>query len=93
MSITQQCFRTDAYREAARLLGYPTPDQDHESEGSHTEPYWFNDQIKLGSDLMVSPKRCKKIAITRSKVISWCSLTEERPIIVPTSPAAPLPLP
>ena len=60
VSITQQCFRTDLYREAARLLGYPTPDQDHKSEGSHAEPYWFNDQIKLGSDLMVSPQVLQK---------------------------------
>lgn len=54
-SITQQCFRTDLYRETARLLEQPAPDKDYKTEGSHDQPYLFSEGIELGSDLMLCP--------------------------------------
>ncbi|TNF07395.1 MAG: hypothetical protein EP323_03260 [Gammaproteobacteria bacterium] len=54
-SITQQCFRTDLYRESARLLDMPSPDKDYKSEGSHDQPYFFSEDVEVGSDLMLSP--------------------------------------
>ncbi|WP_461481449.1 CmpA/NrtA family ABC transporter substrate-binding protein [Porticoccus sp.] len=54
-SITQQCFRTDLYRETARLLDLPTPDKDYKTEGSHPQPFYFSEEIELGSDLMLCP--------------------------------------
>lgn len=54
-SITQQCFRTDLYRETARLLEMPAPDKDYKSEGLHDQPYQFSEGIELGSDLMLCP--------------------------------------
>ena len=54
-SITQQCFRTDLYRETARLLEMQAPDKDYKTEGEHERPYVFSEGIELGSDLMLSP--------------------------------------
>jgi len=52
-SITQQCFRTDLYREAARLLDLPAPEKDYKTEGSHAQPFHFSENIELGSDLIL----------------------------------------
>ncbi len=61
-SLAQQCFRSDLYREAATRAGLNYPDQDYKPEGAHAEPWMLNDNIELGSDLMVSPN-----APTRNK--------------------------
>jgi nitrate/nitrite transport system substrate-binding protein len=54
-SLSQQCFRSDLYREAATRAGLNFPEQDTKPEGIHAEPWMLNDNIELGSDLMVSP--------------------------------------
>ena len=54
-SLSQQCFRTDLYREAARHLNTPSPAQDYKQENSHSQPYKISSEIELGSDLMMSP--------------------------------------
>lgn len=54
-SLTQQCFRTDLYREAARKLGIPAPDKDTKTEGVHAQPWEYAPDIELGSDLILSP--------------------------------------
>jgi nitrate/nitrite transport system substrate-binding protein len=53
-SLAQQCFRSDLYREAATRAGLSYPEQDYKPEGVHAEPWMLNDNIELGSDLMVS---------------------------------------
>lgn len=53
--LSQRCFRTDLYREAARLLDIPAPQQDFKKEGVHSSPWYFEQDIELGSDLMLSP--------------------------------------
>ena len=54
-SLSQQCFRTDLYREAARYLNIPSPTQDYKPENTHSQPYTLSNEIELGSDLMMSP--------------------------------------
>jgi nitrate/nitrite transport system substrate-binding protein len=54
-SLSQQCFRTDLYREAARYLNIPSPRQDYKSENTHNQPYQLGDDIELGSNLMIPP--------------------------------------
>ena len=55
VSLTQQCYRTDLYREAARHLGWPSPFKDHKPEGKHDAPWQFSEDITLGSDFMLAP--------------------------------------
>jgi nitrate/nitrite transport system substrate-binding protein len=54
-SLSQQCFRSDLYREAATCAGLSFPEQDYKPEGVHAEPWAFSDKIELGCDLMVNP--------------------------------------
>lgn len=54
VSLTQQCFRTDLYREAARVLGIHAPQKDFKTEGTHAQPWQYSSEIELGSDLILS---------------------------------------
>ncbi len=53
VSLAQQCYRTDLYREAARILDLPVPEQDYKREGEHREPWELEAGIEVGSDLML----------------------------------------
>ncbi len=52
-SLAQQCYRTDLYREAARVLGIPSPEQDYKREGEHQAPWELETGVEIGSDLML----------------------------------------
>lgn len=52
-ALAQQCYRTDLYREAARLLDWPVPQQDYKREGEHEAPWELDRGIELGSDLVL----------------------------------------
>ena len=49
-ALVQQCWRPSLYREAARLLGMASPDQDHKPEDAHETPWEFEPGIVLGPD-------------------------------------------
>lgn len=53
-SLVQQCYRTDLYREAARILDIKSPDKDYKEEGIHGENWQIQDGIELGPDLIIS---------------------------------------
>lgn len=55
-ALAQQCYRTDLYREAARLLDLPVPSQDYKREGQHEQPWQLDDDVILGSDLMLEAR-------------------------------------
>lgn len=54
-SLSQQCYRPDLYREAARLLGLPSPGRDALGTGSHAEPWELEPGILLGPDRTLLP--------------------------------------
>lgn len=53
-SLVQQCYRTDLFREAARILDIRSPDKDYKDEGTHSENWFIQDGIELGPDLIIS---------------------------------------
>lgn len=56
ISLSQQCYRPDLYREAARHLGLPSPSRDSKkSEGRHAESWEFEPGITLDPDLTLLP--------------------------------------
>ena len=59
-SLAQQCFRSDLYREAATPAGLNYPKQDAKPEGVHSQPWMLDEDIELGSDLMVKPNAPKR---------------------------------
>lgn len=55
-SLSQQCYRPDLYREAARLLDLPSPSKDSKkSEGRHADSWEFEPGITLGPDRTLLP--------------------------------------
>lgn len=52
-SLVQQCYRTDLYRESARLLNVVSPDSDYKKENSHENEWQFAKDIVLGADRML----------------------------------------
>lgn len=48
--LTQQCYRTDLYRDACRYLGVTAPSQDYKPAGIHNSPWLFEPNIELGAD-------------------------------------------
>ncbi len=52
-SLVQQCYRTDLYRESARIFGVESPDYDYKDENTHASDWQLNEQILLGSDLIL----------------------------------------
>jgi nitrate/nitrite transport system substrate-binding protein len=52
-SLIQQCWRTDLYRESARLLGVESPDSDYKDENSHDEIWQLSPGILLGADRLL----------------------------------------
>lgn len=53
-ALIQTCYRTDLYREAARHLGIPTPDQDYKEEGAHESNWTIQEGIELGPDKIIA---------------------------------------
>ncbi len=53
MALVAGCYRTDLYREAARLLGWPHPSQDHTPPAVHAAAYDLEPGVRLGPDLMM----------------------------------------
>jgi nitrate/nitrite transport system substrate-binding protein len=55
-NLSQQCFRPDLYREAARQLGIAAPARERRpNEGHHAEPWQFEPGIVLGPDRTLLP--------------------------------------
>lgn len=55
-SLSQQCFRPDLYREAARHLDLPAPSHERRrGEGTHAEPWESEPGILLGPDRSLVP--------------------------------------
>jgi nitrate/nitrite transport system substrate-binding protein len=53
-SLVQRCFRTDLYREAARHLALPCPNQDYKPPGEHSTVWEIEPGIELGPDAMLA---------------------------------------
>lgn len=53
-TLIQEAYRTDLYRETARLLGWPSPDLDYKSEGLHAGVHSVQPGVELGPDLMLA---------------------------------------
>lgn len=52
-ALIQECYRPDLYREAARELEIPSPNQDRKDENTHSKP-WLSDQgLEMGADLFL----------------------------------------
>lgn len=49
-NLVQQCYRTDLYRESARLLDVVSPDKDYKKEDMHDSEWLFSEGIVLGAD-------------------------------------------
>lgn len=58
-SVVQRTFRTDLYREAARHLSMPCPNQDYKPIGKHGTNWEIEPGIELGPDLILSPERAQ----------------------------------
>lgn len=54
-SLVQRTFRTDLYREAARHLSTPCPNQDYKPMGQHADNWEIEDGIELGPDQILGP--------------------------------------
>ena len=52
-SQVQRCFRTDLYRDAARHLAIPCPNQDYKPVNSHSEAWELEPGIELGADQLL----------------------------------------
>lgn len=52
-ALIQSCYRTDLFREAARQLSIPTPDQDYKDEGTHSSNWMIQEGIELGADKII----------------------------------------
>lgn len=48
-------YRTDLYRAAARVLGWPCPTRDHKPAGEHAEAYDLEPGVRLGADRVMAP--------------------------------------
>jgi nitrate/nitrite transport system substrate-binding protein len=55
VSLAQQCYRPDLYRDAARWLELPSPVRDSKTENSHDQVWEAGDGITLGPDLTLYP--------------------------------------
>lgn len=55
ISLAQQCYRPDLYREAARWLDLPCPSRDTKQENSHSSCWEMEAGITLGPDLTLHP--------------------------------------
>jgi ABC-type nitrate/sulfonate/bicarbonate transport system substrate-binding protein len=55
ISLAQQCYRPDLYREAARWLGVPSPARDIKQENLHSGSWEIEPGIVLGADLSLHP--------------------------------------
>ncbi|MGJ8689183.1 MAG: CmpA/NrtA family ABC transporter substrate-binding protein [Gammaproteobacteria bacterium] len=53
-ALIQQCWRPDLYREAARLLGHPSPSQDNKDEDVHENEWVMETGIELGPDKRIN---------------------------------------
>ena len=49
-ALAAACYRTDLYRDAARVLGWPCPSCDHKPAGEHAEAYDLEPGVRLGAD-------------------------------------------
>ncbi|MEM1114715.1 MAG: CmpA/NrtA family ABC transporter substrate-binding protein [Pseudomonadota bacterium] len=56
VSIVQQSYRTDLYRQAARYLGLPLPATDNMPLEPHAEPWQLAPGLEMGPDLQMEPK-------------------------------------
>ncbi len=54
-SLVQRTLRTDLYREAARQLDMPSPNQDYKPLNRHAHAWEIEPGIELGPDLMLTP--------------------------------------
>ncbi|MGK2915790.1 MAG: CmpA/NrtA family ABC transporter substrate-binding protein [Porticoccaceae bacterium] len=52
-TLIQEAYRPDLYREAARLLGWLSPDMDTKTEGHHAAVHVVRPGVELGPDLML----------------------------------------
>lgn len=52
-ALAQRCYRTDLYREAARYLDLPSPNQDYKEEGKHSTKWVTEPDVEMGPDLMI----------------------------------------
>lgn len=52
-SLVQQCYRTDLYRESARIFGVESPNSDYKEENTHADEWTLDENILLGSDLII----------------------------------------
>lgn len=53
-ALIQTCYRTDLFREAARQINLPTPDQDYKKEGAHESNWTIQKGVELGPDKIIS---------------------------------------
>lgn len=53
-AVTQQCYRTDLFREAARELGLPCPEQDYKPFEGHRGKWQMDDGIELSPDKIIT---------------------------------------
>ncbi len=52
-SLVQQCYRTDLYRESARLMGIESPTRDFKEDDRHDSQWQLEPGIELGADRML----------------------------------------
>ena len=52
-SLVQQCYRTDLYRSAARLMEVASPSKDNKPDDSHESDWEFESGIILGADRLL----------------------------------------
>ena len=52
-SLVQQIYRTDLYRDAARMLQLPSPNSDYKPHNAHSAPWELADGIELGADFFL----------------------------------------
>jgi len=53
-ALAAACYRTDLYREAARVFGWPCPTRDHKPAGEHAEAYDLEPGVRLGADRVMA---------------------------------------
>lgn len=56
-TLVQQCYRPDLYRQAARFLNLPSPDQDYKAEGVHDGEWELAEGLVMGADRMLGGNR------------------------------------
>lgn len=56
VALAQETYRTDLYREAARLLDWPSPHRDTKTEGFHDQTHVVPPGVALGPDLILGGK-------------------------------------